>query len=124
MGPTTHDHRHYLVAMSHPVVIMGQPRDPNGTRPPLRARIRALCVVPRLLRLVWETKPAYAAAMIVLRLTRSVVPVTNGASVTSRKSGRGSYLGVVPPAIPTDLTDDASWEATMLDARLTAATFR
>src|SRR5581483_9358667 len=30
-----------------------------------------------LIRLVWETKPAYAATMIALRLVRAVVPVAN-----------------------------------------------
>lgn len=52
-------------------------RDPNAKRPPFRERMVALRVVPRLIRLVWETKPSYAAAMIVLRFVRSVVPVIN-----------------------------------------------
>ena len=33
--------------------------------------------MPRLIALVWQTKPSYAAAMAVLRLTRSLVPVAN-----------------------------------------------
>ena len=54
--------------MTHPMVMMrGGMRDPNAKRPPLRERLVALRVVPRLIRLVWETKPSYAAAMIVLR---------------------------------------------------------
>ncbi|MDB4875712.1 MAG: transporter related [Gemmatimonadetes bacterium] len=52
-------------------------RGPNVPRPPLRERLAALRLVPRLLRLVWETQPAYTATMIVLRLVRSLVPVAN-----------------------------------------------
>jgi len=52
-------------------------RDPSAPRPPLRERLAALRLVPRLLRLVWETHPAYTGTMIVLRLVRSVVPVTS-----------------------------------------------
>jgi ATP-binding cassette subfamily B protein len=52
-------------------------RDPNAPRPPLRERIAALRMVPRLLRLVWETHPVYTGLMIVLRLVRSVVPVAS-----------------------------------------------
>src|SRR4051812_37504047 len=62
--------------MSHPI-MMRAPRDPNAPRPPLRERIEALRLVPRLIRLVWETQPVYTTLMIVLRFTRSVVPVTN-----------------------------------------------
>src|ERR1700712_5119875 len=64
--------------MAPPMMGMGMGRrDPNAPRPPLRERIAALRLVPRLLRLVWETQPTYTAAMIVLRLVRSIVPVTN-----------------------------------------------
>ena len=56
---------------------MGRPRDPSAPRPPLRQRIAALRMVPRLLRLVWETQPAYTGAMIALRLVRSIVPLAN-----------------------------------------------
>jgi ATP-binding cassette, subfamily B, bacterial len=59
------------------VMMRGPRRDPNATRPPWRERLVALRVVPRLIRLVWETKPSYAAAMIVLRFVRGVVPVAN-----------------------------------------------
>jgi hypothetical protein len=62
--------------MTHPIMI-GKRRDPNAPRPPLRERIAALRLVPRLIRLVWETQPTYTVLMILLRLTRSVVPVTN-----------------------------------------------
>src|SRR4051812_38873251 len=62
--------------MSHPMVINAR-RDPNAPRPTLRERIVALRLVPRLIRLVWDTQPLYTVVMIVLRLTRSVVPVAN-----------------------------------------------
>src|SRR5437764_4034192 len=62
--------------MTHPI-MMGARRDPNAPRPPLRERIAALRLVPRLIRLVWETQPTYTALMIVLRFVRAVVPVTN-----------------------------------------------
>ena len=62
--------------MAHPVVLR-RPRDPNAPKPTLRERIVALGLVPRLIRLVWETQRAYTVLMIALRLTRSVVPVTN-----------------------------------------------
>jgi ATP-binding cassette, subfamily B, bacterial len=62
--------------MTHPMMIRAS-RDPNAPRPPLRERIATLRLVPRLIRLVWETQPVYTALMIVLRFSRSVVPVTN-----------------------------------------------
>ena len=62
--------------MAHPVVLR-RPRDPNAPKPTLRERVVALRLVPRLIRLVWETQPVYTVLMILLRLTRSVVPVTN-----------------------------------------------
>lgn len=58
-------------------MIAGRPRDPNAPRPALKDRIAALRLVPRLIRLVWETQRVYTAAMIALRFTRSVVPVSN-----------------------------------------------
>src|SRR5215217_7468745 len=61
--------------MAHPMIVRA-PRDPNAPRPPLKERIAALRLVPRLIRLVWETQPAYTATMIVLRLVRSAVPVS------------------------------------------------
>jgi ATP-binding cassette subfamily B protein len=65
--------------MGHPVVMLrgGMSRDPNAKRPTLKERLVALRSVPRLIRLVWETKPSYASGMIVLRFVRAVVPVTN-----------------------------------------------
>ncbi|MEZ4424594.1 MAG: ABC transporter ATP-binding protein [Gemmatimonadota bacterium] len=44
--------------------------------PPLRERLRALKLVPPFLRLVWETEPRYAAAVVVLRILQGFGPVT------------------------------------------------
>jgi len=64
--------------MAHPVMMFGRgPRDPNAPRPALKERIAAMRLVPRLIRLVWETHRGYTGAMIALRFVRSVVPVTN-----------------------------------------------
>jgi ATP-binding cassette subfamily B protein len=58
------------------VMTRGRPRDPNAPRTPLRERIAALRHVPRLLRLVWETHRVYTVSMFVLRIVRSVIPVS------------------------------------------------
>jgi ATP-binding cassette subfamily B protein len=64
--------------MSHPMVMRrGKNREENAKRATLKERLVALRSVPRLIRLVWETKPSYAMAMIVLRFARAVVPVTS-----------------------------------------------
>jgi ATP-binding cassette subfamily B protein len=63
--------------MSHPIVLTRPGRHPDGARAPLKERIAALRVVPRLVRLVWETRPSYALAMMALRLVRAVVPLAN-----------------------------------------------
>lgn len=62
--------------MTHPAVPRFGRRDPDAPRPSIRERLKALQVVPRLIALVWETKPSYAVAMIILRVVRAVVPVT------------------------------------------------
>jgi ATP-binding cassette subfamily B protein len=49
----------------------------NGPKPPLKDRIAALRLVPRLFRLVWQTQPVYTIAMILLRIVRSMVPVVS-----------------------------------------------
>src|SRR5450631_1302633 len=49
---------------------------PDEERPKgWRERLAALRYLPSLLRLVWQTHRRYTAAMIGLRLVRSVVPV-------------------------------------------------
>jgi ATP-binding cassette subfamily B protein len=60
--------------MTHPIVVRGR-RDPNAPPPALKERIAALRMVPRLIRLVWETHRLYTAAMIALRFVRSAAPV-------------------------------------------------
>ena len=52
-------------------------RSPNAPRPPLKTRLAAFRLVPRLVRLVWQTHRPYTAAMIALRIVRSVVPVAS-----------------------------------------------
>ncbi len=58
------------------MIVRGRP-DPKAPRPPLRERLAAMRLVPRLIGLVWQTHRGYTAAMIVLRVTRSFVPVTS-----------------------------------------------
>ncbi|MGH7481969.1 MAG: ABC transporter ATP-binding protein [Longimicrobiales bacterium] len=45
------------------------------TPPPLRERLRALRKLPPFLRLVWETKPGYAAGIVALRILQAFGPV-------------------------------------------------
>jgi ATP-binding cassette subfamily B protein len=63
--------------MTHAMVMVPTRRDPNAPRPPLRERLAAMRLVPRLVALVWETHRPFTAAMIVLRIVRSVVPVAS-----------------------------------------------
>ncbi|MFL5576377.1 MAG: ABC transporter ATP-binding protein, partial [Gemmatimonadaceae bacterium] len=48
-----------------------------GEAPPpsWRERLAALRYVPALVRLVWRTQPGYSAAMVILRVARSFVPI-------------------------------------------------
>ena len=64
-------------------------------------RLQALRYVPALFRLIWRTQRGYTAAMIVLRVVRSVVPVTTFwvgklilDSVIAAKAGHGSLTQV------------------------------
>ncbi len=64
--------------MSHPVVMgAGMRRRPRADEKPVswKERVEALRYVPALFRLIWRTHRGYTAAMIVLRVARSVVPV-------------------------------------------------
>src|SRR3954470_16309074 len=58
--------------MAPPTPRLRRPGDP---RPSVRERLSALRHVPALLRMVWSTHRGLTAAMIVLRLVRSVVPI-------------------------------------------------
>lgn len=57
-------------------MMMMARRDPNAPRPKLRDRLAAMRLVPRLLRLVWDTQPFYTLSMIALRFLRAGVPVS------------------------------------------------
>jgi ATP-binding cassette subfamily B protein len=58
------------------MIVRGR-RDSDAPRPPLKERLAALRLVPRLIGLVWQTHRVYTGMMIALRLVRSAVPVTN-----------------------------------------------
>jgi ATP-binding cassette subfamily B protein len=89
--------------MSHPVFVPA----PLGRRPRAQEpagwneRLAALRYIPALFRLIWRTHRGYAAVMIVLRVVRSVIPVTTFwvgklilDSVIAAKSGNGSLSQV------------------------------
>jgi len=62
--------------LQHPIVRPNRgARKPDGPRPGWRERIQAVKHVPRLLRLVWQSKPGYVAGILVLRVLRSLVPL-------------------------------------------------
>ena len=64
--------------MSHPIVPGGggRRRPPSADNPNWRERVGALKYVPALGRLIWATHRGYATAMVILRITRSLVPVS------------------------------------------------
>ena len=86
--------------MSHPVFIpapSGRRRGPDKQPAGWKERLAALRYVPALFRLIWSTHRGYATAMMVLRVVRSVVPVTTFwvgklilDSVIAARAGRGS----------------------------------
>jgi ATP-binding cassette subfamily B protein len=90
--------------MSHPVFGgAGRRRRPGADEEPIswKERLEALRYVPALFRLIWRTHRGYTAAMIVLRVVRSVVPVTTFwvgklilDSVIAAKAGHGSLTQV------------------------------
>ncbi len=66
-----------------------------------KERLEALRYIPALFRLIWRTHRGYTAAMIVLRVVRSIVPVTTFwvgklilDSVIAAKAGNGSLTQV------------------------------
>src|SRR6266566_1444472 len=89
--------------MSHPVFVpapLGR-RRPSTEPATWNERLAALRYVPALFRLIWRTHRRYATAMIVLRVARSVVPVTTFwvgklilDSVIAAKGGHGSLTQV------------------------------
>ncbi|HSM60030.1 MAG TPA: ABC transporter ATP-binding protein, partial [Longimicrobiales bacterium] len=53
-----------------------KPRNRKGEPlPPMRERLSALRHVPPFLKLVWETRPSYAVAILALRLANAFAPV-------------------------------------------------
>jgi ATP-binding cassette subfamily B protein len=63
--------------MSHPIFFGAGSRQPGTERPALKDRIAALRYVPRLVKMVWETHRGFTAAMFVLRIVQSVVPLAS-----------------------------------------------
>ena len=90
--------------MSHPVFGgAGLRRRTRSDEEPVswKDRLEALRYVPALFRLIWRTNRGYTTAMIVLRVVRSVVPVTTFwvgklilDSVIAAKAGHGSLTQV------------------------------
>ncbi|GAC1413086.1 MAG: ABC transporter ATP-binding protein [Gemmatimonadaceae bacterium] len=62
--------------MSHPVVPGFTGRRRGAPPASWKERLEALRYVPALFRLIWRTHRGYTSAMMVLRVVRSVVPVT------------------------------------------------
>ena len=62
--------------LQHPVIRSNRrgppPADPNVS---WRERLQALRHLPKLLRMVWETNPAYVVGILGLRVARSAVPL-------------------------------------------------
>ncbi|HXN76466.1 MAG TPA: ABC transporter ATP-binding protein [Gemmatimonadaceae bacterium] len=89
--------------MSHPFVGAGLRRRPRADEGPVswKERLEALRYVPALFGLIWRTHRGYSAAMVVLRIVRSLVPVTTFwvgklilDSVIAAKAGHGSLTQV------------------------------
>jgi ATP-binding cassette subfamily B protein len=89
--------------MSHPVFGGAGRRRPRADEEAVswKERLEALRYVPALFRLIWRTQRGYTTAMIVLRVVRSVVPVTTFwvgklilDSVIAAKAGHGSLTQV------------------------------
>lgn len=88
--------------MSHPVFVPAPMRRSRPEKPAgWRERIEALRYVPALFRLIWRTHRGYTTAMIILRIVRSVVPVSTFwvgklilDSVIAAKAGTGTLSQV------------------------------
>jgi ATP-binding cassette, subfamily B, bacterial len=88
--------------MSHPVRVPASMGRRRGAPPATwKERLEALRYVPALFRLIWRTHRGYTTAMAVLRVVRSVVPVTTFwvgklilDSVIAAKAGHGSLSQV------------------------------
>ena len=88
--------------MTHPVFLPAPMHRKRPDKPASwRERLEALRYVPALFRLIWRTHRGYTSAMIVLRIMRSVVPVTTFwvgklilDSVIAAKAGTGELSQV------------------------------
>src|SRR6185437_7037513 len=86
--------------MSHPVFVpapLGRRRGSAAEPANWKERLEALRYIPALFRLIWRTHRGYTAAIVVLRVIRSVVPVATFwvgklilDSVIAAKAGTGS----------------------------------
>ena len=66
--------------LAHPVIRQTGPRGGRTPGPPdrpetWRERLAAMRHLPRLLRLVWQTQPAYVVGVLLLRLVGAVIPL-------------------------------------------------
>jgi ATP-binding cassette subfamily B protein len=58
------------------VKLFYQPRNRRGEPlPPVRERLKAFRHVPRFLKMVWDTKPAYGAGIVAIRVLAAFAPV-------------------------------------------------
>ena len=89
--------------MSHPIFGGAGRRRPRADEEAVswKERLEALRYVPALFRLIWRTHRGYTTAMVVLRVVRSVVPVSTFwvgklilDSVIAAKAGHGSLTQV------------------------------
>src|SRR5688500_12219070 len=62
--------------LQHPVIRgNGRGRMPAAPDRSWRERLQALRHLPKLLRMVWDTNPAYVVGILLLRIARSVIPL-------------------------------------------------
>ncbi|MBA3443602.1 MAG: ABC transporter ATP-binding protein, partial [Gemmatimonadales bacterium] len=62
--------------LQHPVIRgNGRGRLPAAPDVSWRERLQALKHLPKLLRMVWDTNPAYVVGILLLRVARSVIPL-------------------------------------------------
>ncbi|MDQ3427833.1 MAG: ABC transporter ATP-binding protein, partial [Gemmatimonadota bacterium] len=62
--------------LQHPVIRgNGRGRMPAAPEVSWRERLQALKHLPKLLRMVWDTNPAYVVGILLLRVARSVIPL-------------------------------------------------
>jgi ATP-binding cassette, subfamily B, bacterial len=87
--------------MSHPIFVPPSRRAKPDKSASWKERVEALRYIPSLFRLIWQTHRGYTASIVVLRIVRSVVPVSTFwvgklilDSVIAAKAGTGSLTRV------------------------------